>query len=153
MADLARTHQALAEDYRWYLQIAAGKLLALPSWSLDATVALIHTQTQGITIGPVRSLPAFLKHSPPEFDAFMRLQEQGVSFEEAYQRCLAEQGQEFLDAIEVVEVRGALVTHDNLAQFAALSQKGFARDPRELLVLAQWPDHVTGFLVSCQPLR
>jgi len=32
MADLARTHQALAEDYRWHLQIAAGKLLAQPSW-------------------------------------------------------------------------------------------------------------------------
>jgi hypothetical protein len=57
MADLARTHQDLAEDYRWHLQIAADKLLALPSWSLEATVALIHTQTQGITIGPVRSLP------------------------------------------------------------------------------------------------
>jgi hypothetical protein len=83
MADLARTHQALAEDYRWHLQIAAGKLLAQPSWSLEATVALIHTQTQGITIGPVRSLPLWLDHLPPELDAFVRLQEQGVSFEEA----------------------------------------------------------------------
>ncbi len=153
MADLYRIHQAIAEDYRWHLQIAAGQLLALSSWSLDATVAIIHTQVEGLTIGAVKSLPAFLEHSPPEFDAFMRLQEQGVSFEEAYQRCLAEQGQEFLDAIEVAETRGALVTHDNLAEFAALSQKGFARDPRELLVLAEWPDHVTGFLVSCQPLR
>ena len=146
MDDLARTHQALAEDYRWHLQIAAGKLLALPSWSLEATVAIIHTQTEGITIGPVRSLPSFLDHSPPEFDAFVRLQEQGVS-------CLAEQGQEFLDAIEATKASGALVTHDNLAEFAALSQTGFARAPRELLVLAQWPDNVTAFLVSCQQLR
>ena len=56
--------------------------LAQPSWSLEATVALIHTQTQGITIGPVRSLPLWLDHLPPELDAFVRLQEQGVSFEE-----------------------------------------------------------------------
>ena len=98
-------------------------------------------------------MPTFLDHSPPELDALVRPQDQGVGFEEAYQRCLAEQGQEFLDAIDVGEARGPLVTHDNLAEFAALSQKGFARDPRELLVLAQWPDHVTGFLVSCQPLR
>jgi len=152
MADLARTHQALAEDYRWHLQVAAGKLLDLPSWSLDATVAIIHTQVEGITIGPVRSLPAFLEHSPPEFDAFVRLQDQGVSFEEAYQRCLAEQGQEFFAAIEASKASGALVTHDNLAEFAALSQKGFARDPRELLVLAKWPDNVTGFLLSCEQL-
>ena len=149
----ARTQQALTEDYRWHFQIAAGKLIFQPSWSLNATVAIIHTQVEGITIGAVRSLPAFLEHSPPELDAFVGLQEQGVSFEEAYQRCLAEQGQEFLDAIEAAEVRGALGTHDNLAQFAALSQKGFARAPRELLVLAQWPDHVTGFLVACHPLR
>ena len=115
-------------------------------------MALIHTQTQGITIGPVRSLPLWLDHLPPELDAFVRLQEQGVSFEEAYQRCLAEQGQEFLAAIEASKASGALVTHDNLTEFTVLSQKGFARDPRELLVLAKWPDNVTGFLLSCQQL-
>jgi hypothetical protein len=119
---------------------------------LEATVALIHTQTQGITIGPVRSLARWRDHLPPELDAFVRLQEQGVSFEEAYQRCLAEQGQEFFAAIEASKASGALVTHDNLAEFAALSQKGFARDPRELLVLAKWPDNVTGFLLSCEQL-
>ena len=101
----------------------------------------------------MRSLPAFLKHSPPELDAFVRLQEQGFSFEEAYQRCLAEQGQEFLDAIEATKASGPLVTHVNLTEFAALSQKCFARDPRELLVLAQWPDNVTAFLVLGQQLR
>jgi len=63
MPDLARAHQALAEDYRWALQIAAGKLLALPSWLLDATVVLIHTQVEGIKISPVRSLPASLPRS------------------------------------------------------------------------------------------
>ena len=152
MLDLARRHQALAEDYRWHLQIAADKLLAQPSWSLEATVALIHTQTQGITIGPVRSLSLWLDHLPPELDAFVRLQEQGVSFEEAYAQCLVEQGQEFVAAIEATKATGALVTHDNLAEFTTLSQKGFARDPKELLVLAKWPDQVTAFLVSCEQL-
>ena len=40
-----------------------------------------------------------------------------------------------------------------LAELTALSQKGFAREPRELLAIAQWSDHVSGFLVSCEPYR
>ena len=126
MLDLARRHKALAEDYRWHLQIAAGKLLAQPNWSLEATVALIDTQAEGVTIGPVGNLSGWLDHAPPAFDAFVRLQNEGVSFEDAYQRCLTEQGQEFLDACDFVKTHRALVTHDNLAEFAALSQKGFA---------------------------
>jgi hypothetical protein len=49
MLDLVRRHQALAEDYCWHLQMAADKLLALPSWSLEATVVdnHNHTLTQG----------------------------------------------------------------------------------------------------------
>lgn len=76
-----------------------------------------------------------------------------MSFEEAYAQCLAEQGQEFLAAIEASKASGALVTHDNLAEFTTLSQKGFTRDPRALLVMAKWPDNVTGSLVSCEQLR
>jgi len=150
--DLARRHQALAEDYRWNLQIAADKLMALPSWSLEATVALIHTQTEGITIGPVGRLSGWLDHAPPAFDAFVKLQDEGVTFGEAYQRCLAEQGQEILDACEFVKSNGALVTHDNLAEFATLAQKDFARDPRELLVLAKWPDNVTTLILACHKM-
>ena len=47
-----------------------------------------------------------------------------------------------------VKTHGALVSHDNLAELKALSQKGFAREPRELLALAKWYDHVSSFLVS-----
>ncbi|MCP9773885.1 hypothetical protein KBY66_14930 [Synechococcus sp. Tobar12-5m-g] len=47
----------------------------------------------------------------------------------------------------------ALISHDNLAELTAPSQKGFPREPRELLALAQWSDHVSGFLVSCEPFR
>lgn len=54
---------------------------------------------------------------------------------------------------ESVKSRGALVTQDNLAEFTALSQKGFARSPRELLVVAKGPDNVTAFLVSFEQLR
>jgi len=105
------------------------------------------------TVGPVGGLSGWLDHAPPELDAFVRLQEQGVPFEEAYARCLAEQGQEFVDACEAAKRSKPLVTHDNLAELTALSQKGFSREPRELLALAQWSDHVSGFLVSCEPFR
>ena len=153
MPDLADIHQALVEDYRESFEIAAGKLLAQPSWTLAATVVLMHLHNGAVTIGPVRSLPLWLDHLPPELDAFVRLQEQGVPFEESYAQCLAEQGQEFTDACEAAKRNKPLVTHDNLAELTALSQKGFAREPRELLAMAQWSDHVSGFLVSCEPYR
>jgi hypothetical protein len=150
MSDLVDIHQALVEDNRRAFENAAGQLLSQPSWTLEATVVLMHTETGEVTIGPVRSLPLWLDHLPPELDVFVRLQEQGVSFEAAYAQCLAEQGQEFVDACEAAMRSKPLVTHDNLAELTALSQKGFARQPRELLALAQWSDHVSGFLVSCE---
>ena len=151
MADLSQIHQALVEDYRESFVLAAGQLLAQPSWNLEATVVLMHLNSGAVTIGPVCNLPLWLEHLPTELDVFVRLQEQGVSFEEAYAQCLAEQGQEFVDACETAKQKKPLVTHDNLAELTALSQKGFAREPRELLALAQWSDHVSGFLVSCEP--
>ncbi|WP_094510658.1 hypothetical protein [Synechococcus sp. MW101C3] len=153
MSELGDIHQALVEDNRGAFENAADQLLAQPSWTLEATVVLMHTETGEVTIGPVRSLPLWLDHLPSELDAFVRLQEQGVSFEAAYAQCLAEQGQEFVDACETAMRSKPLVTHDNLAELMALSQKGFARQPRELLALAQWPDHVSGFLVSCERFR
>jgi hypothetical protein len=153
MPDLAQIHQALVEDHRESFVNAAGKLLAQPCWTLEATVVLMNLPNDAVTIGPVGSLPLWLDHLPPELDAFVRLQEQGMPFEEAYARCLAEQGQEFVDACEAAKRSKPLVTHDNLAEFTALSQKGFMREPRELLALAQWSDHVSGFLVSCQRFR
>ncbi|MCP9841949.1 hypothetical protein KBY93_15135 [Synechococcus sp. J7-Johnson] len=153
MENLSDVHQALVEEYRESMVIAAGKLLAQPSWTLEATVVLMHLHSGGVTIGPERSLPLWLEHLPPELDAFVRLQDQGMSFEEAYAQCLAEQGEEFVDAFDAAKRGKPLVTHDNLAEFTALSQKGFARESRELLALAKWPDHVTGFLVSCEPFH
>ena len=57
MPDLADIHQALVEDYRESFEFAAGKLLAQPSWTLEATVVLMHLHNGAVTIGPVRSLP------------------------------------------------------------------------------------------------
>ena len=152
MPDLALIHHCLVEKHHGALELAADTLLSMPSWSLEVPVVLIHTQSGGITLGPVLGLSDWLTHTPPELDPFMRLLEQGVSLSDAYQRCLKEQGQAFLDACEVTMASRALVSHDNLVQFAVLSQKGFARNPRELLVLAKWLDHVTAFLISCQQL-
>ena len=136
MADLSQIHQALVEDYHESFVLAAGQLLAQPSWNLEASVVLIHLNSGAVTIGPVRSLPLWLEHLPLELDVFVRLQEQG---------------QDFVDACETAKQNKPLVTRDNLAQLTALSQKGFAREPRELLALAKWSDHVSGFLVSCEP--
>ncbi len=153
MPDLADIHQALVEDFRESFVEAAGRLLAQPSWTLEATVVLIQIEAAEVTVGPVGSLPLWLEHLPPELDAFVRRQEQGMSFEAAYAQCEAEQGQDFTDACDAAKRGRPLVTHDNLAELTALSQKGFAREPRELLALAQWPDHVSGFLVSCEPFH
>ena len=78
MPDLAQIHQALVEDYRESFVVAADQLLAQPSWTLEATVVLMHLHNGEVTIGPVRSLPLWLDHLPPELDAFVRLQQQGV---------------------------------------------------------------------------
>lgn len=153
LMDLRHTLRTLAEDYRDALAIAMGRLLDKPSWSLQATMVLIHTEERCATIGPVSALSSFLEHTRPEFDTFLSLQDEGMEFEEAYQHCLAEQGQDFLEACEVAETSQALLTHDTLVEFAALSQKGFARTPRELLVVAKWPDYVSAFLVSCRQLH
>ena len=80
MPDLADIHKALVDDYRESFEIAVAKLLAQPSWTLEANVVLMHTETGEVTIGPVRSPPLWLEHLQPELDAFVRLQEQGVPF-------------------------------------------------------------------------
>ncbi len=151
--DLRQTLTTLAEDYKDALVIAMVKLLAQPSWSLQATMVLMHTEKGCASIGSVSALPSLLEHTRPELDTFLRLQDEGMDFEEAYQHCLAEQGQDFLEACEVAETGRALLTYDTLVEFTALSQKGFARKPRELLVVAKWPDYVTAFLVSCRLLQ
>lgn len=138
LMDLRQTLRTLAQDYRDALVIA---------------MVPMHTETCCATIGPLSALSSLLEHTRPELDTFLRLQDEGMEFEEAYQQCLAEQGQDFLEACEVAETSPALLTHDTLVEFAALSQKGFARTPRELLVVAKWPDYVSAFLVSCRQLH
>jgi hypothetical protein len=39
-----------------------------------------------------------------------------------------------------------------VAEFEALAEKGFARDPRELMVLVKCPDQFNGFLVPTDQL-
>ncbi|WP_094510573.1 hypothetical protein [Synechococcus sp. MW101C3] len=68
MPDLGDIHQALVEDNRGSFEIAAGQLLAQPSWTLEAIVVLMHTETGEVSIGPVRSLPLWLDHLPPELE-------------------------------------------------------------------------------------
>jgi hypothetical protein len=58
------------------LQIAADKHLAQPSWTLEATVALIHIQEQGTIFDSVRAILSYLDTAQPAFDPFVRLQEQ-----------------------------------------------------------------------------
>lgn len=138
LMDLRHTLRTLAENYRDALAIAMGRLLDQPSWSLEATMVLMHTEKRCATIGPVSALSSFLEHTRPELDTFLRLQDEGMEFEQA---------------CEVAETGQALITHDTLVEFATLSQKGFARTSRELLVVAKWPDDVSAFLVSCRLLQ
>lgn len=152
LMDIRQTLTTLAEEHKDALQTAMVRLMIQPSWSLETTMVLMQTEKGFATIGPVSALPSLLEHTRPELDTFLRLQDEGMDFEEAYQHCLEEQGQDFLEACEVAEKGRALLTYDTLVEFAALSQKGFARNPRELLVVAKWPDYVTAFLVSCQLL-
>jgi hypothetical protein len=45
------------------------------------------------------------------------------------------------------------VSHDDLNGFAVLSQQGFSRTPRNMLVVMNWGNQVTAFLVSCDRLK
>lgn len=140
MADLSMIHQALVEDNRESFVLAAGQLLALTSWNLEATVVLMHLNSGEVTSGPVRSLPIWLEHLSPELDVFVRLQERGVSFEKAYAQCLDMQGQEFVDACETAKQNKPLVTHDNLAKLTVISQKGLQEN---LASYCHWPNGPT----------
>ncbi|QPN55465.1 hypothetical protein I1E95_09555 [Synechococcus sp. CBW1107] len=123
LMDLRQTLRTLAQDYRDALVIA---------------MVPMHTETCCATIGPLSALSSLLEHTRPELDTFLRLQDEGMEFEQA---------------CEVAETGQALITHDTLVEFATLSQKGFARTSRELLVVAKWPDDVSAFLVSCRLLQ
>ncbi|MDM7938522.1 MAG: hypothetical protein QUV06_13855 [Cyanobium sp. CZS 48M] len=56
MPDLAHIHQALVEEYHESIEVAAGRLLAQPSWTLEATVVLIHTESRAVLLSRQRGI-------------------------------------------------------------------------------------------------
>lgn len=151
MDDLKALHGRLVQRHRPLLARAAGSLLAEPAWSLATVAALVKGEgTDGGRLVAVGELGRCLDHLGPELDAFVRLRREGVTHDEAHARCLREQGPAFAEALERARRGHPLVSHDDLAFFASLSQRGFARDPRELLVVVRWPEQVSVFLLACE---
>jgi len=147
-------HASLIAAHRRPLAECAQILLTLERWSLEAPMLLIEEGPDGTSARPgtVGQLSSWLEHLDPELDAFVHLRQAGVDFDRARAQCLMEQGEAFETAWAKALAGNPLVTHDNLAGFAALSQKGFGRSPRELLVVVRWSDRVTACLVTCEPL-
>ena len=147
-------HANLIAAHRRVLAECAQILLAQERWSLEAPMLLIEEGPDGTTARPgaVGQLSSWLEHLDPELDAFVHLRQAGVDFDAARAQCRREQGEAFGLAWARALAGNPLVTHDNLAEFAALSQKGFSRSPRELLVVVRWSDRVTACLVACEPL-
>ncbi len=148
---LRRRHGELVENHREGLIPAARELVEADGWSLEAPCALISADgAEGhVEVLPVGRLGERLEHLPIELDGFIRLRRQGMGLEAALAQCRREEGEAFEAAWRACQTTNALITHDNLVEFAALSQKGFGRGPRELLVVVRWPDQVTAFLCAC----
>lgn len=149
--ELRRRHAELVESHREGLIPAAQELIEASGWSLEAPCALIHADPAegGVEVLAVGRLGERLEHLPIELDGFIRLRRQGMALEAALAQCRLEDGEAFEAAWQASQHTNALITHDNLVEFAALSQKGFGREPRELLVVVRWPDQVTAFLCAC----
>jgi hypothetical protein len=150
MDDLRTRHEQLLESHHGALMEAAERLLSEATWSL-ATTALLLTPTDPdrSRLAAVGDLGRWIDHLGPDLDSFVRLRRQGVGTEEAYARCLGLEGESFLRAWGALQGRHPLVSHDDLNGFAVLSQQGFSRTPRSLLVVVNWGDQVTAFLVTC----
>jgi hypothetical protein len=150
MDDLQARHEALLERHHGALAQAAERLLTEREWSLATTALLLRTaggpRSQVVAVG---DLGRWIDHLGPDLDAFVRLRRQGIDVAEAYARCRALDGEAFADAWERLEGTRPLVSHDDLHRFAVLSQRGFTRTPRNLLVVVNWGERVTGFLVAC----
>ncbi len=140
----------LIEAQAALLNQAAAALEAASSWSLGAPMVLVDEQRGEARVLPIGQIGLWLDHLPPELDGFVRLRQGGRGLEEAYNLSRAEGGAYFDGAWERAQEGVALVCHDDLARFAALAQRGFARSPRELLVVVRWPENVSAFLLSCQ---
>ncbi|MBM5821117.1 MAG: hypothetical protein FJ082_01275 [Cyanobacteria bacterium K_Offshore_surface_m2_011] len=154
MDDLKARHERLLENHHGALCQAAERLLEETAWSLATTALLLRaTGLVGSQLVAVGDLGRWIEHLGPDLDAFVRLRRQGVEVGEAYARCRALEGDTFLGAWEHLQGRRPLVSHDDLHQFAVLSQQGFSRSPRNLLVVVNWGERVTAFLVACDRQR
>ena len=156
MDDLRARHEQLLETHHGALREAADGLLAEAEWSLATTALLLAAAADGSVrsrVVAVGDLGRWIDHLGPDLDSFVRLRRQGVGTEEAYARCRDLEGDTFLSAWQALQGRHHLVSHDDLNHFAVLSQQGFSRTPRNLLVVMNWGDQVTAFLVSCERLR
>ena len=148
---LRARHAELVENHRDGLIPAARELIEAEGWSLEAPCGLIHADglDGGVAVLAVGRLGERIEHLPIELDGFIRLRRQGMGIDAALAQCRREDGDAFEAAWQASQHTNALITHDNLVEFAALSQKGFGREPRELLVVVRWPDQVTAFLCAC----
>lgn len=153
MDPLQLHHQALVARHRREAELAATELRALPHWDLQAPALLLRAPAGLLALRlPVGQLGRWIEHLPQELDAYVRLRQQAVPWEEAHGRCQQEQGDSFTLAWERMQDRHPLLSHDDLSRLADLSRRGFLRTPRELLVVVQWPQRITAFLLRCPPL-
>jgi hypothetical protein len=151
MDALQAHHERLLTLHERELRLGAERLLGEATWSLATTAVLLWADGTGRSlVTAVGELGRWIEHLGPELDGFVRLRQQGAEVDEAYRRCLAEEGESFLLAWQAMRGKRPLVTHDDLSRFAYRSQEGFARTPRNLLVTVHWGDRVTAFLVSCE---
>jgi len=86
MNDLLRQHPDLVEEYLGALELAAAKLLALLSWSEEATFVLLHQPQGGVTLAPIQGLAGLLEPiSITGIDTYARLRLEGKGIDEALQ--------------------------------------------------------------------
>ena len=147
---LAPQHQALVARHREALSQAANALLACSGWTLEAPALLLRPGSGQAGTVAVGQLGRWIPHLSPALDGFVRLCQQGLDPDSARRRCLAEQGDGFDQAWREAEQARPLISHDDLSRFADLSRRGWRREPKELLVVVQWPQQVTAFLVRCE---
>lgn len=153
MDPLQLQHESLVARHRREAALAAAELRALSSWDLQAPVLLLRAPAGLLALRlPVGQLGRWIDHLPQELDAYVRLRQQAVPWEEAHGRCQQEQGDSFTLAWERMQDRHPLLSHDDLSRLADLSRRGFLRTPRQLLVVVQWPQRITAFLLRCPPL-
>ena len=147
---LRRLHADLVDQHREALIPAASALIEAEQWSLAAPCALIQADPAApeLRLLQVGQLGERLEHLPSELDGFIRLRRQGMGLEAALAQCRRQEGETFEVAWQASQHTNALISHDNLVEFVALSQKGFGCEPRELLVVVRWPGQVTAFLCA-----